>query len=262
MSLIKDGIEALRSLFEDASTAETIHECSDSKILRIPGQTELESFDKEFTSERPVLQAMESFVSYIETSRGDDTNNRSIVFVNDQGAYAQLNYPDKVAARFVSMPFLFTKSFRSLSALHRGVGGKDLWRRLVTDLSGSMDASIAAMVRSVSLNQSSETKVDITEMGLEGGGHATKVRLGFGENATDLPLDYEYKGPVWQCDREREISVKMRLELSLDEGMLLFTFHPIELPTVIEEARNAIVSRLREKLADKGVEVYDGVQAA
>ncbi|KKM71911.1 hypothetical protein LCGC14_1425830 [marine sediment metagenome] len=220
-----------------------------------------------------IFDTLEGFTSYLnsehcEVTKGDPVvpGRKHIVFVGGEYVTANLSYSSNVV-HAAALSLFIAEEFEALMKLKEGVGQKDLWRLLVTDLSNSFGGpQLRLAISSLDLKRSEEQQVEIADMGLEeeGGKRIAQLtypslKTGETEEQRTLQLDWTFTGRFREC-YSQEITVPIRIEITIQHGAPLFTFHCIGLPTIIRAYREALATHIRNEINGDRYTVHEGVE--
>lgn len=183
---------------------------------------------------------------YIAAHPVDDAPG--ILFVGDDKVYADCAYGSREGAQCV-LRLEPSEEYQALEKLMEGVGQKELWRALISDLDGCFDTTLLLQVSNLEFADDSKATVKIDAAGL---GDAT-ARACFrvtttgegGPSSATLTLDWTWRGRIWRCF-EDQADIALRLELmKKKDGGLVFIFHPKRLSEVVDNHRQRLVERIK-----------------
>lgn len=220
-----------------------------------------------------IFDTLQGFTSYLnsehcEVTTGDPVvpGRKHIVFVGGEYVTANLSYSsNEVHAAALSL--FIAEEFEALMKLREGVGQKELWRVLVTDLADSFGGpQLRLAISNLDLKHTEERQVEISDMGLEEEGGKRYAQLtypslttGETEEQKTVALDWTYTGRFREC-YDYQITVPVRIEVTIEDKAPLFTFHCIGLPTIIRQYREALATHIRNELSDDRYTVHEGVE--
>lgn len=222
------------------------------------GQSELMQFDQKPVNREHKIFSLADFIEYLNSDHCK--NDKGVVFVEEKRAIADLAYRIHQTQRAV-LPLDDSAEYAALLQLIRGVGQKELWKLLITDLDGCLPDSLLASISLIQVSSKTEGSCEIKLTGESNNrmNNGLKVTFQPKEGAelkeTTIPLDWEWKGRIWECF-DRICTIKLRLEINTDAG-LCFIFNPRQLAKTLIEQRACLVKHLQEEIG-KRFQVYQG----
>lgn len=180
-----------------------------------------------------------------------------VVFVDMNEVRADLAYGEHVKQTAV-LELAETDAFLGLRRFARGVGVKDGWRLLVTDMDGTIAKDLAAGLSSLRVRAADRTDVDIDATGLSAVSGASTIKVtwsGAKEGGEDFQTDWAWRGRIWRCF-DQEFTVACRLELDNSDGLKVY-LHPRGLNEVLEQARVALAAVIGPALP-KHMRAFEG----
>ena len=195
----------------------------------------------------------------------DIRGQKHIVFVGGEFVTANLSYSSNcVQAAYLNLDL--AEEFLALLKLGNGVGQKTLWRLLVTHLSGCFSDALLLAISDLSLTATEESAATIEELG--GGEESSSRRAeitfpsrktGDTETKKTIEVDWVYTGRYRECFQQ-QIVVRVRLEIAIENGSPRFYFHPMGLPTIMREYREALADHLRNELKAERYTIHEGTE--
>lgn len=240
-SMIADAIARAAALGK--ATAEAHHQAYYKLVyqeeerdlfLQCPGggaAAELVAVDRPRSTVSSEHHSLTSFAAWVIEHNGDrDVVSKDEVpcqvFVDRSEVVAQWGANCWTSGRDRAvLPLAFTEAWKALERLRAGVGQKELHELLTADLHGCVDDALA-----------------LHEINDEG----------------ELPVDWEFSGPVWTCFDE-PITVPLRLSIwkPKDSG-LMFKFAPAGLEARLIAYRGVLAESVAESLDGSVRAVYQG----
>lgn len=256
--MIREAIEYLHTLGKSTPQVVNVWE-EDEMVLKLvsfsDGKSEIKPFVKREKDFKHTLYTLEDFVAFFNTDFPDPV----MIFVQLDGIFADLAYQTH-KNHHVVMPLLFSAEFNALTQLIQGVGQKDLWKLLITDLDGCLPETLLAAIGRIQVSTKTEGQCEIKSTGetIQEGKSGIKIVFQPKEGAefkeATIPLDWEWKGRIWECFDE-VCSIRLRMEIDTKNGMR-FIFNPRQLDRVLTQHRQALVQKLRDDLP--GFYIYQG----
>lgn len=259
--MIKEAINYLVQIGQKTPQVLTVH-VDPEKIHKLichgDGKTELMQFDQQPVNREHQIFSLEDFIEYLNSDHCK--NDNGIVFVEEKQAIADLAYRIHQTQRVV-LPLENSVEYDALLKLTTGVGQKELWKLLITDLDGCLPESLLAAISVIQVSSKTEGNCEIKLTGESSSRSNSGLKVTFQpkEGAelkeTTIPLDWEWKGRIWECF-DRVCAIKLRLEIDTDAG-LRFIFNPRKMAQTLIEQRACLVEHLQEKISAR-FQIYQG----
>jgi hypothetical protein len=234
--------------------------------LVIPGNggtPELLEFESARRERRHEFHTLQSFKDYLNSE--DCGSDHGVIFVNPESVYADLAYKEHTI-QAAKLPLTFSDEFIALQDIcGKYHGQKELWRKLISDLHGCIDAGLLLSISQIRIaaSREDEAKVDITGVGSSQSKEAFAITYADprtqADKTAEIPVEWNWKGPIYDCFPE-ESAVCLRLEVATTDRGLAFIFHPRKLRQVMQSAREAIVQSIASEVPDR-FRVYEGTYA-
>lgn len=222
-------------------------DAADYLITHGDGHTEVVSYAK------PVeylhsFRTVEGLVGYLNSRHCGGVEN-GIVFVGRKKVYANIAYHSN-QSQGAFMLLDFAEGFLGLRRLFDGVGPKDLWRLLVTQMWGTIDPALGADVRAIRIDSGSSNEIEIDDLGIvarDGNQRTLNISYPDGKELKNKQIrtEYQYEGRIFEC-MPNVYCITLRVEVLVSNGSLIFKFHPRQFESVMTQARQDIVNALSD----------------
>lgn len=265
-------MEALQFLVElGAEKTKEIFEGDGVEHHLINGK--LEELDRPLPNRSHTFRTLDGFIDYLQSDHAkkttintdDDERGKDVVFVGSDSIRAQLLYQESTANEHrLNLNLEESEEFLALRKLFDGVSQKDLWRMLVTDLTGCINNSLLLAIGQLDVTEKNvqQTRIDTSGIEQREGSNGITIlypaQNGEGELIAPLKVDWDWTGRIWECFNQEAV-VHLRLEIELEKNGLKFKFHPSRLELVMSGQRADIVETLRERLPKEQFDVFEGV---
>lgn len=264
--MIKEGLEYLVRLAHDAKKPELLLETDLEKVFLVAG------VDHYISKPRPLpvslmLHDMVDFVQWVklQAKRGDV--EYVTVMVDDKIAMATVDMETR--RRYQSWcPLLETPEWHALEQIRtKRLTQQSLWKYLVGDLRDCFPVDLRMALGQVKVSASREAEVAILDSGLSTDKGGKTIRVEFATKgdprstqSADLPVIWEYTGPVYKGICEHTYSLDLRLFMDVAEG-LTFMLQPLGFGRFMTGVMDDLLSDLRSELKHDKIQVFYASEA-
>ena len=239
--LVKLGEEKIAQVHDDGRTVwmQTPGGIRDyRKVAAVPGRSH-------------ALHSLASLVDYVTGPFCDAS--KTTVFVSREKLYGDCRYGTDETQR-LTMPLALSPEYVALQKLFAGVGQKDLWRLLVTDLAQALDPGLVLAIGSLerATKGSDVGTVDATT-GLVSGSREFAVSVVSKGVSQEVKLqpNYLFSGPLVTAI-EGKYEIGLRLDMDSTDRGLVFRFHPIGLDRVWQSLLEDMAGMIRDQVPEIG----------
>ena len=249
--------DAVRRIFEAGARqpgVQTIYEDEHYREVLITnpdGSSEREIFLFKPEQSHAFYQLSE-LVQYLKNEAG----NSARVFVGENSIVAPHQYGTARRDK-AYLELTWHEQWIRLQGMLKPLGQKSLWQLLVQGLGDRIEKNdLMLVVGSIQKQIKANSDVQIDPTGITGGGGSQQLAVTINGKNEQVPLEYEYFGPIFQC-WPQEYRVPLRLTLEETERGLWFQFYPKNLEETLRRARLDIVEHLREEFKSSDINVYE-----
>ncbi len=263
--MIREAMELLHTLGKQRAGCMTLHETTESidKLIRHgDGSTEIKTFDKSPIGRNHSFGTLYGFLEYLNSYHCEIEEESAIVFVEPDAVAADLAYR-KYEEQWARLPLEKSPEYKALEMLFKGIGQKQLWKLLITDLDGHLSETLLASISLIQVSAKTENKCEIKMTGASQGSMMSGVKIffqpkeGAEQREADISLQWAWTGRIWECFDE-VCTIDLRLEIDT-ENSLKFIFHPRKLESVLTQHRNRLVDAMKKELGDRFM-VFSGTR--
>lgn len=264
--MIKEAMEFFANR-TDRGGIETVREQGEwTTYLLRPGAGEparLERMPRPPALRAHVMETLEGLVEYLDPRKSDPSSSRSdVVFVERGGVVAILNYLSH-ERETVRVPLVASEEFEALETLRAGATQKQVWRELVTRLSGCVEEELLSAISAIRITAKNQEGARIDRVGVRSASSETSAELVVqyqgakaedGQQQARLREAWTFTGRIWEAfDQAAEIKLTLEIDLEKD---LRFIFHARRLEAALRAHRARLIEDLRVRLAP--LAVYEG----
>jgi hypothetical protein len=255
--MLKELVEKLLDTGRELSGIETVFEDSIRIVKRVNG--EIRQYAVEDRRQVHSFGSLEGLLAFVNSAH---CGWPGVIMVNEKGIFVDPSYETNRDDR-LTMPATFSDAYKALGKLAQGIGQRNLWRLLVTDLAEAIRPAgkLLSFIQGVNIRAESKNEVTISAAGetdQSGGSVLTVTYPGKGGASAEARIDVEWtwRGRIWDTFA-KEYEIPLRLEIVPGSEGVLFTFHPRCLSDVLRRMRLDLVAEIAEKIP-KHYSVYEG----
>lgn len=232
-------------------------------ILTDAGKSEIREYSKPPAPRDHALYSLDDFVLFLKS---DHAKDGGVITVNENDVVADLAYT-KHSTFCVRLPLKFSTEFLALQELFKGIGHRELWSKLISDLDGCIDEALLASLSMIHVSASTVGNTEIKSTGVQSASISAKVDIlcqakeGADKTPVSMKTEWTFTGRLWEYyDETCEIDLRMEVDVAgkENEKKLVFKFHPKKLERIKSDMRASLVERLRGELSAEKFTVIQG----